>query len=193
MQQQEPYIYAEPSDPRAMGEEPMEGEDEMEDGEPASDQEQMQYNDLVTGAMSMLYENPDTAQQIAQKLKGEIGQGRPDVAIGKQAATIMLSLVGGLKQQGLQPDPDIVLNAGMEVLAEIIEIAERTGLVKPGDEQLAQDAAFEATNYFGDQEMKNGSITPEMQAQAKEMVAAEQRSAPPQPDSLMGMGGGNGV
>jgi hypothetical protein len=186
----EPYIYKDPP----QSQEGEVAEEDIEEGDPVFDQEQMQYNDIVTAGMSMLYERPELVAEIAKKMQGEMQSQRPDVVIGKQAATIMLSLVRGLKQQELQPDPDVVLNAGMEILAEIIEIAERAGLVKPDDEQLLQDAAFEATGYFGDQEMKDGSITPEMQAEARKMVEAEQQGQPPLPDSLMGMtGGGNGV
>jgi len=198
--QREPYIYAEPKKPQGgfslMGGGEVE-DDEMgaesedgEEGEAPTPQEQQQYNDIVTAGMSILYSTPDNAQNIAMKLKDETeSKGGIANAIGQQTATIMLAVVRGLKQQNLTPDPDVVLNAGTEILAEVYEIAERTGQIPEGEaDQIKQDAMYEGTRYFGEQEQKAGAITPEVQAQARQAVEADiqrtqgggQQQQPPQ-------------
>lgn len=174
----EPYIWAEPSKPKR-GEFSLMGDDgqksEADEGEAPTPQEQQQYNDIVTAGLSMIYSNPDNARNIATKLQEDAkAKGGIANAIGQQAATIMLSVVRGLKKQGAMPDPDVVLNAGTEVLSEIFEIAERTGQVPQGQsEQIMQDAMYEGTRYYGEQEQKAGEITPEMQAQARQAVEAD--------------------
>ena len=187
----EPYIWAEPSKPKR-GEFSLMGDggqmSEADEGEAPTPQEQQQYNDIVTAGLSMIYSNPDNARNIATKLQEDAkAKGGIANAIGQQAATIMLSVVRGLKKQGAMPDPDVVLNAGTEVLSEIFEIAERTGQVPQGQsEQIMQDAMYEGTRYYGEQEQKAGEITPEMQAQARQAVEADiqrtqgQRSQPMQ-------------
>lgn len=174
-EQKEPYIWAEPSKPQRGGFSLMGDSEPDDDGEAPTPQEQQQYNDIVTAGLSMIYSNPDNARNIAMKLQ-EDAQAKGGIAnaIGQQAATIMLSVVRGLKKQGAMPDPDVVLNAGTEVLSEIFEIAERTGQVPQGQsEQIMQDAMYEGTRYFGEQEQKAGEITPEMQAQARQAVEAD--------------------
>lgn len=174
-EQKDPYIWAEPSKPQRGGFSLMGDSEPDDDGEAPTPQEQQQYNDIVTAGLSMIYSNPDNARNIAMKLQ-EDAQAKGGIAnaIGQQAATIMLSVVRGLKKQGAMPDPDVVLNAGTEVLSEIFEIAERTGQVPQGQsEQIMQDAMYEGTRYFGEQEQKAGEITPEMQAQARQAVEAD--------------------
>ena len=174
-EQKDPYIWAEPSKPQRGGFSLMGDSEPDDDGEAPTPQEQQQYNDIVTAGLSMIYSNPDNARNIATKLQ-EDAQAKGGIAnaIGQQAATIMLSVVRGLKKQGAIPDPDVVLNAGTEVLSEIFEIAERTGQVPQGQsEQIMQDAMYEGTRYFGEQEQKAGEITPEMQAQARQAVEAD--------------------
>lgn len=195
-EQKEAYIWAEPRKPQRggfslMGDSEPDDDGQMseaDEGEAPTPQEQQQYNDIVTAGLSMIYSNPDNARNIAMKLQ-EDAQAKGGIAnaIGQQAATIMLSVVRGLKKQGAMPDPDVVLNAGAEVLSEVFEIAERTGQV-PQDqsEQIMQDAMYEGTRYYGEQEQKAGEITPEMQAQARQAVEADiqrtqgQRSQPMQ-------------
>jgi hypothetical protein len=192
-EQREPYIYAQPKQRgfSLMGDSEPDDDgtmSEADEGEAPTPQEQQQYNDIVTAGLSMIYSNPDNARNIAMKLQ-EDAQAKGGIAnaIGQQAATIMLSVVRGLKKQGAMPDPDVVLNAGAEVLSEVFEIAERTGQV-PQDqsEQIMQDAMYEGTRYYGEQEQKAGEITPEMQAQARQAVEADiqrtqgQRSQPMQ-------------
>jgi len=159
-----------------------------EDGVPASPEEQAQYDHLVTSGLAMLYDQPDTAMSVAKKLKSEAeSKGGISVSIGQQTATIMLSLVRGLKQQGLEADPDVVLNAGMELLAEIAASAEKAGLVPEAQrDKIMEDAAYQATTYYGDQEQKAGHISPETREEAKQVMASEMQKNP-QAGSLAAM------
>ena len=183
----EPYIYAQPKDGAQKGFNLMGGEEDDE-GEPVSPQEQAQYNDIVGAAMSMMYSSPEITKGIASKLKDDAqAKGGIANAIGQQTALIMLSVIRGLKKQGANPDPEVALNAGKEILAEVYEIAERTQQIPEGQEdQIKQDAMYEGTRFFGDQYQKAGEITPEMQAQARQAVEQDigkqpQQQPPQQP------------
>lgn len=171
-QGKEPYIYA---NPKPGGFNLMGGEDdEAGEGEPVSPQEQAQYNDVVSGGMSILYSDPNHAATIAKNIANEAKTKGLAVAMGQQTALIMLAVVRGLKQKGADPDPDVVQHAGMEILAEIYEICERTSQIPEGqEEQIKQDAMYEGTRFYGDRMLKSGEITPEMQQQARQAVEAD--------------------
>jgi len=160
--------------------------DEPEAGEQASPQEQTQYDDIVKGGMTLLYSNANGAVDVAKKLEQQAKESDVATAIGQHTALIMLQLTRGLKQQGLQPDPDVVLNAGMEILAEVAEIAQQVPGLLPNEQydKVIEEASYEATRYFGEQEMKDGAITPEMQKQAQDVVSS---NMPKDKGSLAGM------
>lgn len=186
-----PMIYQNSRDAQAAGaENGMDNEStettpDQENGEQASPQEQQQYNDLVTGGMTLLYKDENAAVGVAKALKAQAADSDLATAIGQQAAKIMLALTRGLKEQGLQPDPDVVLNAGVEIISEVADIAQVAKLLDNADyDKTVQDASYEATRYYGEQEMKSGGITPEMQKQAQAEVAAQ---APKDQGSLAGM------
>jgi len=164
-------------------------------GEQASPEEQAQYNDIVVGAMHMLYNDINTVKDIARKIQSESQSKGLANAIGQQTATILLSVVRGLKQKNVQIDPDVVTHAGVEVLSEVGEIVVNAGGL-PNDQydKVMQEAGYEATRFYGDQELKAGEITPEMQQQAQQAVAqAKQQGGaqgqPPQPPQPPAQGG----
>lgn len=173
-QGKEPYIYAnkKPSGFNLMG-----GEDdgeEADEGEPVSPEEQAQYNDVVSGGMSILYSDPNHAATIAKNIANEAKGKGIAVAMGQQTALIMLAVVRGLKAKGADPEPEVVQHAGMEILAEIYEICERTNQIPEGQEdKIKQDAMYEGTRFYGDRMLKAGEITPAMQQQARQAVEAD--------------------
>ena len=156
------------------------------DGESASPNEQSQYDDLVTGGMTLLYKDANATVMLGKKLQSDAKETNVSTAIGRQAAIIMLSIVRGLKQQGLVPDPDVVLNAGVEILAEIAEIAQTIPGLLPNEQydKVIQEASYEASRYYGEKELEAGEITPEMQKEAQGVVAA---NLPKDKGSLAGM------
>lgn len=158
-------------------------------GEVASAQEQTQYDDIVKGGMTLLYSHEDGALEVAKKIQQQAKETDVATAIGQHTALIMLQLTRGLKEQGLQPDPDVVLNAGVEILAEVAEIVQQVPGLLPNEQydKVIEEASYEATRYYGEQELKDGSITPEMQKQAQEVVSA---NMPKDKGSLAGMAQG---
>ena len=159
-----------------------------EDGEPVSEQEQTQYDDLVTGGMTLLYRDGKATVAIAKKLQEQAKDTNIATAIGQHAALVMLQLVRGLKEQGFAPDPDVVLNAGVEIIAEVAEIAQNVPGLLPNEQydKVIEEACYEATRYFGEKELEAGEITPEMQQEAQGIVSA---NMPKDKGSLAGMGG----
>ena len=156
-----------------------------ESGEQATPQEQAQYDDIVTGGMAILYQTPDMASNVAKRLRDESKDKGIANAIGQQAATIMLAVTGGLKQQGANPDPDVVLNAGVEILTEIAEIALAVKLMTNDQyDKVIEEASYEATRFYGEKELAAGGISPETQKEAQRVVS---ENVPKDKGSLAGM------
>ena len=156
-----------------------------ESGEQATPQEQAQYDDIVTGGMAILYQTPDMASNVAKRLRDESKDKGIANAIGQQAATIMLAVTGGLKQQGANPDPDVVLNAGVEILTEIAEIALAVKLMTNDQyDKVIEEASYEATRFYGEKELQAGGISPETQKEAQRVVS---ENMPKDKGSLAGM------
>ena len=156
-----------------------------ESGEQATPQEQAQYDDIVTGGMAILYQTPDMASNVAKRLRDESKDKGIANAIGQQAATIMLAVTGGLKQQGAHPDPDVVLNAGVEILTEIAEIALAVKLMTNDQyDKVIEEASYEATRFYGEKELAAGGISPETQKEAQRVVS---ENVPKDKGSLAGM------
>lgn len=156
-----------------------------EAGEQATEQEQAQYDDMASGGLKMLYDAEERDGLVTKTLQAESEKIGIATAIGQQAAKIMLAIVGGLKEQQLRPDAEVVLNAGVEVLAAIVELAENAKLVKPEEyDKVFEEASYEATRFYGDKEMQSGGITPEMQQEAQGIVSA---NMPKDQGSLAGM------
>jgi hypothetical protein len=161
-----------------------------------SPEEQKMYDTFTVACLSQMYD-PDAAKMIVEKLKNE-GPDHLPFAIGHTAAMIALSVVRAAKQQGQDIPNDIVLEGGKEVVAELINIAERAKLVtfKDDDERAkyARAVMFEAVKAFGDGMLKSGTATPEEQAQYKQDYASMRQEAygdqPPEQQQQPPQGGG---
>ena len=182
-----PMIYQNSRDARGAAQQNNIPVPDEEDGEPVSKQEQMQYDDLVEGGLTLLLSGDKTVA-IAKKLQEQAKDTNIATAIGQHAALVMLQLVRGLKEQGFAPDPDVVLNAGVEIIAEVAEIAQNVPGLLPNEQydKVIEEACYEATRYFGEKELEAGEITPEMQQEAQGIVSA---NMPKDKGSLAGMGG----
>jgi len=145
---------------------------DQEQGEQATPQEQAQYDDIVTGGMAILYQTPDMASNVAKRLRDESKDKGIANAIGQLTGTLMFSTVGGLKQKGAIPDPDTVLEAGVNVLAEVVDFALAARLVTNEQyDKVTEEASYEATRFYGQKELESGGISPETQKEAQRVVS----------------------
>lgn len=166
------------------------GMETQEGGEEASPnvtpEEQSMYDSLVNAALDMIYVDGNSFEQILSKIKNETqGQGLA-FGIGHTAAMILRSIVSGIKQQGKEVPEDILLPAGQEVVAELVEVCVRAGLAKPSDEeQLNAEAMMNGVQEYGKAAQASGEIDPATQEQAKQEFAALKGGPTQQPDSLI--------
>lgn len=159
--------------------------DNQADGESqVSPEEQDQYNKVMTIALAMLHGDQASHANVVQRLKAAQG-GNLAQELGHMAAMILKSAQGNAEQNGVTVASNVLYNAGLEVVAELVDIAKAMGLVKDDKEaeQLFKDGCFQAVKFFGEAMQKEGRITPDVQAAAKQTIqdqaAQEKGSQPP--------------
>lgn len=162
-------------------EEDMGGEEEQSNVTP---EEQGAYDTVVKAALSMIYVEDGSFSAIVEKIKGESDKNGLAYGIGHTAAMILRSITEGAKQQGREVPEDVLLPAGQEVVAELVEVAVKAGLAKEADqEKLFSEAVMNGVQEYGKAALSAGEITPEQQAQAKSEFDALKNA--PQTGSLV--------
>lgn len=146
----------------------LEGDDD--DGEEESPnvtpEEQRLYDTVVLAAQSLIYADV-SRKMVVQKLRDE-GRENPAFAIGHTAAMLMLSIRGNAEDQGVEIPDDILLAAGQEIVADLLDIAQAARLVTKADrDKVYEQAVLEGVRAFGEDELRNKRITPELQSKAK--------------------------
>lgn len=122
------------------------------------------YNLVIAAALKMIFDEK-SFPVIAQKL---VSSGMPvPRVIGHTAAMVLLSVSRGLGQQGVQVPPQILLQAGKELVANLSQVAVGLRLVQPDAVQKVSNAAM----MYGMQDFQNwmhqtGKISPSMQQAA---------------------------
>lgn len=142
-------------------------------------EEQAAYDKVVVGAQAMIWSD-ETMPAILGKLRDFARQKGPAFAIGHTAAMILASQRANAEEAGEKLDDELLLEAGTEVVAELLEIAVAAKLVKPADqERVFNEAVLEGVRVFGEDDLKEGRITPEKQKAAMaEMQGLLGRGAP---------------
>ena len=161
-------------------------------------EEQQQYDMVMTAARGIMF-GAQGSKVVLQKLE----QGKDDIAstIGHTAAMVISSVKGGIEQKGHEVPGDILFHAGMEVVADLVQVAEAGKLMDEADEKkVTEEAVFEGLRVFGEAQIKSGKVTPEDQAAAAADLKAagiEPQDQPQntQPQGVIGsaMGGANGM
>jgi len=155
------------------------GEEEQPNVTP---EEQAIYDKVVVGAQSMIW-SEETMPAILEKLRDFTRQKGPAFAIGHTAAMILASQRANAEEAGEKLDDELLLAAGAEVVAELLEIVVAAGLVKPADqERVYNEAMLEGTRIFGEDDLKEGRITPE-----------KQKAAMAEMQGFLGRGAGGGA
>lgn len=129
-----------------------------------SQHEQRLYERIVLAGMQTIY-GEGGIDGIAARLR-ESKDNLP-AAIGQLTANVLLSVARKVKEQRGEADPEMLMQAGKELLAEIVEVAETIGALPPEQvDQVASQAAMEAVKAYGEAEMRAGEITDEDKAAA---------------------------
>lgn len=135
------------------------------------------YNLVIAAALKMIFDEK-AFPIVAQKL---VSSGMPvPRVIGHTAAMVLLSVSRGLGQQGVQVPPQILMQAGKELVANLSQVAVGLNLVPANAIQKVSNAAM----MYGLQDFQNwmqqtGKISPAMQQQAG-LRLSKQGYQPPQ-------------
>lgn len=157
-----------------------------------SPQEQKQYDAVMLQARGMIYGDPKKPDNLIgfRTILEKLGSGKKDigVTIGHTAAMIIRSIQTGIQQQGKKVPGDILFHAGMEVVAELIEIAEAANIMSKSQEaKVKKQALFEGMRVFG---IVQKTPPPQQPQQPQQPQAAQaqplQPAQSPQPQGIVG-------
>lgn len=141
--------------------------DQQQDGN-VSPQEQEQYDKVVTSAMKMIH-GMEMRDQVIQMLQSG---GDPGKVIGELAAQMLLQIKSTAAGAGEMLSPDVVFNAGAEIIEELTDLALNMRLIQEGDVDRVHEVALKAgidfykSNGGGDQAAPQQSPQPASQGAA---------------------------
>jgi hypothetical protein len=165
----------------------IEGRPQDAPDEPASEEEQAQYQDLFLRAMAAINDirkppkggtGKSLADQTIQSLADK--NAEPQEAIGRTAANLMINMITMAKRQQVEYSPDVVREVGMDMVGELYMIAGKSGAIKnlPEEESdegeaILHHAVIEATKVYGEHMISTGQT--DQQAHMKELQHQMQR------------------
>lgn len=113
---------------------------EMDDGVPASPEEQALYDQIVNRALKMI-DDPRMEGAVTKRLQ----QGDPAEAAGGAAAMVLRHVVQSAQAQGVQIPDDVLEEAGAEIIAHLIDtLVAMNRVSKDQAEEVQQRAAIAA-------------------------------------------------
>ena len=169
--------------PDTSAEEGGEGGSFIDSEEPnVSPEEQQAYDIVVKAALHQIWTDDQSHRVIVDKLKGS--SDNIAAGIGHTAAMMLLSLSRGAQEQGRMVPDEVLIPAGQEICAELLELSIALGLVEPSaSDDTYKKAVLEGVKVYGTAQLQEGKITPEdmdgASQEMKQMMPAQQ--APQQP------------
>jgi hypothetical protein len=163
-------------------EESDEGEASFGEAPNVSPEEQQSYDIVVKAALHQIWTDDQSHRVIVDKLKASgdnIAAG-----IGHTAAMMLLSLSRGAQEQGRMVPDEVLIPAGQEICAELLELSIALGLVQPSEsDDTYKKAVLEGVKVYGTAQLQEGKISAEdmdgASQELKQMMPAQQ--APQQP------------
>ena len=177
----ENFITEETTDERAFG-----GKDDLPEPETnelgqeeATEDEQLDNDLIVTRARKMMF---GKGRDNILKMLGS--SESPAQGIGKVSAMLVRSLVQAAKAGGRNISEEAALNAGFEIGEDLNDLGKANGVFEYDSEEdelrELQDASLWGVKFYGDEQLANNEITPEMQQaatqQMQEGIATEKGS-----------------
>ncbi len=163
--------------PAAPEEEPMAapGEEVPQDGEQASPEEQQQYEQFYANAIELIYsEKGDYAmlKQVLDRLrKGE----DPIEGLAAVATSVFMALVTSASKKGVQISPDVMMQGGYDIVADLAELAGRAK-VHTYTEEETEGAYYRAADMVREQMQNAGMLDAEKSATELEMLRQAEES-----------------
>ncbi len=157
--------------------------------EDAGPEEQAQYEDVFKRVMAMVHDTREPeggGKSMADSIIKKISNPEfPSYAnIGGTAGELMRLFHNNAKRQGVEFPGDVLMNVGMDLITELMDIARVTGAVKdlpaeesPEEAEFARLATLEASRIFGEYMLETGQAdTPQAQEDYQEQMEREATS-----------------
>ncbi len=140
-------------------------------GEQASEEEQDQYNQIVSNAMKLMYDE----RSMPGTLKGLQGDGVPIEGLAVTAFNITKRVTDSARQNGIQISPDVLYQAGAEIVEELADLQKEAGIAALSQEQI-NGAFLRAVDMYRDVAQREGTLDQgTMAAEMNELVAADRQ------------------
>jgi hypothetical protein len=142
--------------------------------EGATPEQKEQYEEFVSNGMQVIH-SEETRNDLVKRVQA----GDPTVAVADATLTVIGRLEQTADEQGVKIPYEILMSGGMELLGQVIEVAETVGVtLNPQQKEQALQMAVQA---YMEQGAASGKIPPEdMEAVMQE--AQQLGGQPPQYD-----------
>ncbi len=133
-------------------------------------EEQAQYDQFVDNALSAIYDEK-SLPQIIENLKGD---GNPVDGLANTAVGVVVRVQDSAEQAGQEIPPDVVFNAGSEILEDLANLAGKAGIHEFTPEEI-EGAAFQAMDIYREMKGRDGGAErPQIVEDFNQIVALDQ-------------------
>lgn len=121
----------------------------LDEAQPASPEEQAQYNEFVAQAFKVIYGEGEVPKPLLDMLKGGGDEQGPMEGLARAATMITARVAVSGEEAGKRFPLSIVEAAGKEILEELAEVSRRAGIKDfSKDEDALEGAYFRAVDMF---------------------------------------------
>ena len=132
--------------------------------------EQRLYDSFVDNAFSAIYDDK-SLPQVIESLKGD---GNPVDGLANTAVSIVVRVQDSAEQAGQAIPPDVVFNAGVEILENLADLAGKAGVHEFTAEEI-EGAMFQAMDIYRETKGRDGGAgRPEIVEDFNQIVALDQ-------------------
>lgn len=123
-------------------------------GEPATPEEQAQYDAFVKNGFEIIYSGGKVAPNILKALDGD---GDPKAGLANVTVMVVSRLVKSADEAGQDISADVVMHGGAEILADLANVQKEAGIADLSDDEQ-EGAFYQAVDMYRDMEQKMGGI-----------------------------------
>lgn len=159
---------AEPAMPQGAPEEPMDDE-QVQDGEPASPEEQAAYERFVANAMELVYNEKGNYAALRTVLDRLRAAEDPIEGLASVATYVFMALVKSAAGKGVQITPDVMMQGGFDIIADLADLSKRAKIHTYTEEET-EGAYYRAADMVREQMQAAGMVDQEKSATELEMM-----------------------
>lgn len=132
--------------------------------------EQRVYDQFVDNAFSAIYDD----KSLPQVIESLAGDGNPVDGLANTAVSIVVRVQDSAEQAGQAIPPDVVFNAGVEILENLADLAGKAG-VHEFTAQEIEGATFQAMDIYREMKGRDGGAgRPQIVEDFNQIVALDQ-------------------